>query len=179
MRNELIGNAIKNQEPFLAGKFGSVELRLLYSYLNTRTYSKSLAHEAIINAGIFPNDAKTLKRFCTEYKNLLPEIDLLGKWKPLELQELMIKKFCKPEVITPVLRTLEPYYHDEPWSKYLENKTVLVVSPFSKSIEQQYAKKDLIWPNGVLPEFKLKTLCFPHSPALTGNEICRLVRFEV
>ena len=60
------------------------------------------------------------------------------------------------------LRTLEPYYSEDPWTKFLANKKVLVISSKTSSIRKQYDKRNLIWTNNLLPEFKeLITLEFP------------------
>lgn len=44
---------------------------------------------------------------------------------------------------------------EQPWTRILENKRVLVIHPFAKSIESQYAKRETLFSNPlVLPQFK-------------------------
>lgn len=66
---------------------------------------------------------------------------------------------------------LESYFHPEPWTQYLAGKRVLVIHPFSLSIEQQYRTRrtQLFRNEKVLPEFEL----IPFSPSNTsaGNKI--------
>lgn len=55
-----------------------------------------------------------------------------------------------------VLNSLEPYLHTNPWSIVLENKKILVIHPFNKTIESQYNNKRefLFSDERVLPIFK-------------------------
>ena len=62
---------------------------------------------------------------------------------------------------------LEPFFSQNPWTKSLEGKKVLVVHPFEKSIIKQYKKRDKIFYNGFLPQFELITLKSVQS--LGGN----------
>ncbi len=57
------------------------------------------------------------------------------------------------------LRSIEPYYYDNPWSKSLEGKKVLVIHPFADTIASQYKKREKLFDNKeVLPEFELQTI---------------------
>jgi hypothetical protein len=55
---------------------------------------------------------------------------------------------------------LEPYYHKNPWSKWLRGKRVLIIHPFAKSIESQYKnnRTKLFKNTEILPKFDLITL---------------------
>ena len=57
------------------------------------------------------------------------------------------------------MEDLEPYDYQRPWSKALAGKRVLIIHPFAKSIQSQYAKRNLLWENkDVLPDFELMTI---------------------
>jgi hypothetical protein len=54
---------------------------------------------------------------------------------------------------------MEPYHFHNPWSANLENKIVLVIHPFEKSIKNNYSNREHLFPNrNVLPKFELKTI---------------------
>ena len=85
------------------------------------------------------------------------ESDILGVWtRPMEDYYL---KTRMPNTSITALRWLEPWYSNKPWTWQLEGKKVLVIHPFEKSIREQYAKRELIFPkNNLLPEFELDVL---------------------
>jgi len=53
---------------------------------------------------------------------------------------------------------MEPFWTKVPWTKALQGKKVLVVHPFSSTIESQYKKRKVIFKEDLLPEFELITL---------------------
>ncbi len=57
------------------------------------------------------------------------------------------------------LQDLEPYYHENPWSRVLRDRVVLVVHPLADLVRQQYARREELFPGReVLPPFELKTI---------------------
>ncbi|CAF4657494.1 unnamed protein product, partial [Rotaria sp. Silwood2] len=65
----------------------------------------------------------------------------------------------------------EPYYYKEPWSRFLENKKVLVIHPFEKTIQNQYKNHHLLFADkNVFPSFELKTLKAVQSLANNPTE---------
>ena len=57
------------------------------------------------------------------------------------------------------MRYLEPWFADDPWTQALAGKKVLVIHPFDELIQEQYAKREQLFPQkNILPEFKLITL---------------------
>ena len=108
-----------------------------------------------INAGIFPQGENTAVEFSKRYLNDIPEIDLLGchqyyeKFMPL-----------KTDLIRVQLEMLYPFYVENPWTRYLKGKKVLVVHPFAETIQNQYARREKLFPDNpdILPEFELKVL---------------------
>ena len=54
--------------------------------------------------------------------------------------------------------SIYPFWVDNPWTRVLEGKKVLVIYPFSNSITSQYSRKDLLFKNKkILPDFELIT----------------------
>ena len=104
------------------------------------------------NMGIFPESINVLEQFSERYLDDLPQIDLIGsmgykeKWLP-------IRDDCKRVHI----ESLYPFFVNNPWTKALKGKTVLVVHPFVFSIKQQYKNRKLIFDNpDIWPDYELK-----------------------
>jgi hypothetical protein len=57
-----------------------------------------------------------------------------------------------------MLEDLEPFFCENPWTKALEGKKVLVVHPFADTIQRQFAVKDKLFADGLLPDFDLRTI---------------------
>ena len=83
--------------------------------------------------------------------NDIPNVDILGSWRP---EEVYFKKFLE-NAIKVYLLCLEPYWSKNPWSRALEGKHVLVVHPFAEDIINQYKnhREQLFEDKGVLPKF--------------------------
>ena len=183
--NKFISHKLKSSQPFMAGRMGSVELNAVKFYkllsesgLNhgwfkrffdqkrkNSVWPNSVLKALENNAGFYPATPKNVERFCNLIIELMPNVDLLGSWikgESVFAENLSSAKICK-------LNDLEPYYHQEPWSYSLKDKKVLVIHPFSDSIQRQFKdnRKNLFSNPKVLPEFQLKTLTAVQS--IAGN----------
>lgn len=102
------------------------------------------------NAGFFHPNADDLDKFCNLIIEDTQYLDFLGSWVPSEI--VFSDKLSG--VRKTRLQFLESYFSKNPWTKSLKGKKVLVVHPFAKSIESQYAKREQLFSNpNVLPEF--------------------------
>ena len=161
--NNEIYNKIISGTPFMAGRFGGNEIRTIADVLYEKSGGKcgglsDRTRFKITNqAGFFPNDKEMLYRFEELYVESCKQVDLIGVWD-MFLQGEITKRYLADATYSE-LRTMEPYYYEHPWSKGLENKKVLVIHPFSDTIESQYKKRESIFENkDILPEFELMTL---------------------
>lgn len=84
------------------------------------------------------------------------ELDILGSWLQ---NERYVSEYVNSAVKVHLL-LLEPFWSEQPWSRVLEGKRVLVVHPFAKTIELQYSQNrtKLFDHPAVLPEFELQTI---------------------
>ena len=158
---------IKSNKPFAVGKIGITELRHIEQHLLKTEIDKEKFNRIFINCGIFPETNEAILEFIEEIFKIMPKIDGLPMWNTSSkrFEEKFIKEFSNINLID--VHDLEPYYSQDPWSQYLKNKKVLIISPFTDSIEKQYEKRSLLWKDErVLPTFELKTLKHQHSPAL-------------
>lgn len=150
---------IESGEPLMAARFGAVEIKaMLYVMLPwpfCRAFRKWALHDMEVNAGFFPLTKEYLRRFTKLMLDGIDKLDVLASWR---IEELYFRKRlahtykmslgCMGPIIPPPI---------DYWSKALKNKKVLVISPFTETIEKQYAKHraeifgDMT--ENVLPEF--------------------------
>lgn len=160
--NKMIADVIREGKPCMICRYGSVELKGMTDTIAVQLAIRNKVRETTMiplcnNAGFFPKDEKLIEKFGTKMQEWSKQVDYLAVWySPMETYA--IKHYSKSAIlINPY--SLEPYYYDSPWSKELKGKKVLVIHPFSESIEQQYKKRNQIFSNkNVLPDFELHTI---------------------
>jgi hypothetical protein len=108
------------------------------------------------NAGFFPATDAHLTKWGELMLDDIKQLDILLSWQDME-------KYIMPMLsIKDVILNSEiynPYMYPNPWSKALEGKKVLVVSPFADTISRQYRNRDKLFQNkDILPEFDLRTV---------------------
>lgn len=151
--NELIGQMLQFNTPFMVGRFGAVEMHCVYRWMNKQPYSTQERDQALYAAGIFPNDDETLGRFCEIYTQSMKQCDCLGVWE-VTGEKKAVKMYAPTAKLVPS-RSIEPYYHKHPWSAHLKGKKVLIVHPFVGTIKEQLKNSDKIWQQSdMLPKFK-------------------------
>jgi len=175
----LLYETFKQEAPCCIGKLGNVELRCLYNYFwslhNKETpinWNPIIVQEAYINAGIFPQTEEARITFCQEMNKAVKNADIMASWNQGlgDFEDRFIKS-NNTNCNLVDLQCLEPFYTGFPWTAHLKGKNVLVISPFTESIKQQYKQKHLIWSNpDILPDFNLITLYHPTSKAISGNK---------
>lgn len=110
------------------------------------------------------------------------ELDLLGTWPHLYMEDYLIKKYMDNAIVTK-LGYLAPWYYywsDKknvvPWTRALSGKKVSVIHPFVDTIKKQYeTNRDKIFPNicagdDLLPAFELITLKAVQTQAGTKDD---------
>ncbi|WP_308757434.1 hypothetical protein [uncultured Bacteroides sp.] len=168
--NDYILSLLLTEKPHLISKFGTIELNTLTCYKLNKQKKYSIKEyfnyikgdipclwwniglkPLCKNAGFFPEDNSLTEKYYQTNINAIKNIDILGSY-------LKNESYFKTELRNAVKVNLDgyyaPFYWNNPWTKYLKNKKVLVVHPFSEEIQQQYAKRRLLWKNpDILPDF--------------------------
>lgn len=158
--NAFLSHGLQQPAPFMAARFGNVELSVLMNYLHNQVIGSSAwsgrVKDAIFNCNaLFPPQEDSLVRFAELYLNRLHQIDFLGVWNNRG-EELFASMFPQSMHLGP-LESLEPYLNPgTPWSAALAGKKVLVVHPYEQSIQHQHAKLPLLF-SEVFPSFELIT----------------------
>lgn len=159
--NQWIKQSILSGKPFMAGRFGNSEMGPVIMRECNRGSEEERAEadrHICIDAGFFPYDSRAIDRYREIFLESIPSMDLMGIYFFINNEEYMIDKYMdRPYCALP--RCMEPFYHKEPWSNALKGKRVLVIHPFTETIERQYEKREELFANpDVLPEFELKTI---------------------
>jgi hypothetical protein len=172
--NDYIYNLLEADKPCMISRFGTTEMNCINNYLCVKSDSNYISkvinyiidhthtpwwntpHFKVMSvySGIFPPSVETSEKFSERYLQDIPYIDLLGSFQYHE-------KFMplRDDVIKVQLETLYPLFVENPWTRILEGKKVLVVHPFDTTIRRQFENKEGIFSNpNVLPDFELITL---------------------
>jgi len=162
--NLLLYNRLRQGQPLLAGKLGSVESRLLgefrYGQLGRGRFSRRTRQQAHQNAGVFPVDDASLEAAALELWSALQQLELLGCW-PVEYQARLLMDL--PQLpLRCEMPDLEPFSHLLPWTAALQGLRVLVLHPFSRSFAQQWRRREQLFPQRpVLPAFEPQFVATP------------------
>jgi len=106
-------------------------------------------------AGVFPRNVKTLRMFSQRYFEDMQLIDVLGSLSPGEADLAALLHLAR---VIPIA-DMEPFWAQQPWTRALQGKVVLVIHPFDQSIKFQYTKRESLFRNSAtLPLFELRTL---------------------
>ena len=170
--NRIIGEHIKKNEPFWAGRMGFTEMSYLRQVIKHRMIPmldhREYALQQLCNlSGFFPLDLELGEKYADLLLQDSKEIDMQGYWH-LSMEEYIHDIYQKDVMVT-FLSWLEPWKacnnkEIRPWSYELKGKKVLVIHPFEQSIRMQYENnREKIFANitghpDLLPEFELKTI---------------------
>lgn len=182
--SDQIRHALQSEKPLMIARIGYTEMKTLLPYYLNAKYSvlekiRKYANREIsqfwwdtdsrtnlsVLSGFFPTTDEMLKQFSELLLSDLQEVDILGSWITSEfyLKDVLINAIKVP------LKDLEPYYHKNPWSDILQGKKVLVIHPFSETIDKQFKNRhQLFQDKRVLPNFELITIKSVQS--IAGNK---------
>lgn len=171
--NNKLYEMVLSEKPFAATRFGGTETKTIADVLYTKAGGKlgGVSDRTLTRimqlSGFFPADKEALSRFVDLYMDCCADIDLLGVWN------ILLQSYLADECVTNAelseLRMFEPYYFEQPWTRALEGKRVVVIHPFAGTIESQYQKRQQLFENKeLLPEFELR--CVKAVQTLAGNK---------
>lgn len=158
--SEILSGLITGGKPFMAGRFGGVELSAMktFDFELSGRYAKNLEQMRTC-AGFFPGTEAMGEAFKDLMIRCIPEADVIGVWgQPFE--DFYLKRFGSGQLKTVYLSEFEPWScAAHPWSASLEGRKVLVIHPFAETIKKQYEKREKLFPGTkILPRFDLMTL---------------------
>lgn len=179
---------LADDKPSMICRFGTTELITITSATTPFTLvnvAKLLAGDEVIReiglnkdlvrslcnlSGFFPPDLSLGHQFVDLMLDDMTQIDILGTWCKQErhfASQLAGVKRVR-------FRDMEPYLHQNPWTRVLAGKKVLVVHPFAELIASQYeTRRGMLFSNPhMLPQFELKTIKAVQSIAYTQTQFC-------
>jgi hypothetical protein len=139
----------------MIARFGSTEIKaILWPHLPwvvKRVAQRRVISDMNVASGFFPPAPAAIERFSALMYDDMAQLDILGSWRR---EEYLLQKHLVRVTRVP-LAALEPYLSAHPWSETLEGRKVLVVHPFSRTIESQYNnhRHRLFEDARVLPKF--------------------------
>lgn len=184
--NRQIAKLIEDKTPCMVARFGSGELEATMRGVCIEERGNAIAkifrmvrgesgpfwwdHSIIAGlcwiAGFFPPDTNELMKFSKLMQESSRQLDMLGSWTDGERK---LQKMCFPQATICLLGELEPFFAVQPWTMALTGRKVLLIHPFVKTIEMQYARRTKIFSNpDMLPKFDLQT--YRSISSLGGNE---------
>lgn len=153
--SEELARLIISGQPLAAGRIGLFEMAAMRMYEFGIKKKYPVVMDNIYNcAGFFPNDINLGDQFLLIMKDSLKEMDLLAPFHQF-CEDYFIDHYTKKDIIISKSEgVFEICQLENVWTKALKGKRVLVISPFTETIRQQYDKRDLLFPGKeILPEF--------------------------
>jgi hypothetical protein len=171
----LLVAAIRSAQPLAAGKIGVGELRGLTHFLGRgqevqnkqapTPYPRYIAETLFLNTGVFPQQDDVFDKFGALFSDAVKEMDVLVSWD-LQGEFRIFNSLARAAKLVP-RTSLDAFMSNEPWTSALAGKRVLVVSPFTETIQRQYPRRKELWRDPrVLPEFTLLAVRCPLSAGI-------------
>lgn len=154
--NRAVRDRLERRCPSMIARFGATEIKAVVYPLLPRPVQGLLCNRFSerlrLYSGVFPSGEASLRRFATLMEEDARELDILGSWRA---EEALLRPQLQGVEFVP-LPALEPYLSAMPWSAALEGLKVLVIHPFTRTIESQYRnhRRLLFQDERILPEFK-------------------------
>jgi hypothetical protein len=152
-----ITEQIRSHNPFFVGKLGTSEIDVLIFFTqyrqksNAPSYPEGIKLNIARNGGLFPATDKSIDAWAVHMlTEVLPAGAGFAVWNPVvgNIEKAILNTFA-PKAKQFPLRALEPYYINVLEDRWTYNLTkhakVAVVSPFYKSIEHQWKKREAVW----------------------------------
>lgn len=156
--NKIISKHLLSDKPELICRFGTVELETVRQFIKNGYIDDKQKKWMCDTAGFFPSDDYSLVQFAYKQTLAAMSADVLAcRIEKFEI-EFIQKYLHQPLDLMDMYAISYPIPFENPWTKLLKGKKVLVIHPFEDSIRTQYAKRKLLFSNpDTLPEFELIT----------------------
>jgi len=175
---DAIKHSIMDNKPIVIGKIGAIELQIIYQTILISkklldNYHPQIRYEAINTAGMHPPNNNTFSIFTQVFLESIKEMNVLASWNDnlLQMEEMIWNQFINPIPMSKEIKgvvdltSLESFYTtpDNWWQNLYKNKTILIISPFTKSISGQleYPQRDKVW-SGKWNNFWDKSITFKY-----------------
>lgn len=182
-----VAEQMLGSQPAGIGKLGTIELQLAYYRFKTKhnNNSQSFPEQMLVpltrNAGLFPPSPEIAIKMADELLKSLLHMTTLSPWwsvpETLELYSILARQASYVS-----LQNLECFLTRDPtlrWTAHLKPRTkVLIISPFTKTIQQQIPKLPQIWPTLWAKDLEFKTITCPLSYGVQDPETQHFMRVK-
>ena len=153
---------IQKGEPFMAGRFGSVELSAVVEVLRSECLNKKYDFRRLEdlnrNAGFTGKRAKEYDRFAHLMIESTKKCDFMGVWYN-QMENWLCRQYMPSDSFLTHRNVYDFWNYEMPFTAALGGKKVLIIHPYSESILSQYEKRERIFENkSVLPGFDLQVI---------------------
>lgn len=191
--NALISDVVRASQPYMVGRPGGTEGRLVAEYIRKRwgtgspwptgTYSRWVLNRAPDWSGIVGDGGEDFDLFATIYLRAILSSDALFISDVAPSIFPWARSLKKAGCPIGNLSDLNPYRalkkKIDPWTNSLAGKRVLIVHPFEVSIRNQFARKESIsGVREVLPDFELDVVKPPVTFAKENQSANWLEQFR-
>jgi len=160
--NNAIRRALESGKPTLVGRLScGAEIDIITKYLAGEPVLPQEKYHLL--SGIYPLTNDSMSEYIGIWKDALrslgPDDFMARMCQSDDTTEVAIKRMCSGTRYNPEFGycALEPFRYEDPWSRALQGKTVLVIHPFIESIECQMRRRETLFKDpSVLPEMTLK-----------------------
>jgi hypothetical protein len=149
--NDIISELLKNNNNFLISRVGLGGETIVSAFkISNQQIPKEGIYWFYNNAGFYgePN----FDRFSTLYGDACKNSDLHAYWNYpgfIEMEDLLVPN----EKVLIDISSLESFRFDNPWTKHLKGKKILIINPFKTEIDNQLKIRDKLWDNkNILPD---------------------------
>lgn len=158
--SDKVEQLLDSGKPFMAGRIGLFEMAAMRMYEFEKKEKYSIVMDNIYNcAGFFPNDINQGYEFLRIMKESLSVTDFLAANNQLCENYFINRYMPEKSSVGSTFDVFDICRIESNWTRKLKNKKVLVVTPFTESVEHQYKIREKLFPGDEekLPEFKLIT----------------------
>lgn len=173
--NNWIYNKLLDDKPCMIARFGATELSMIKNYLGATSseysiwkviqgrqpewwWNEKLMKQMEQWSGFFPATKEKISEFCNLMLKDAALVDMCAVFGATKCLIPYVERYLNNPIFVP-LYFYDSFLFDNPWSKALYGKKVLVIHPFAELIEKQYKNRERLFSNpDVLPSFTLKTL---------------------
>lgn len=155
--NELLKEWIALGKPFAVTRNGMEETAMFVSLAKTDIIGGDsfLKHDM---SASFNKEKEQLMQYYDILKGVYQDSDIICVWHTLCMEEYVMSRYGRNAIKTRV-ELVHAFNVPGCWIQALKGKKVLVVSPFSDTIESQYPKRELLHKEkDTLPEITLSTV---------------------
>lgn len=157
--NEYIKFLLNRDEPFMVCRIGATESfnMRVFEFADSKNYERAV-NQLCSLSGFFPENSLLAEKFVDMMKEAMREADLCGTLLA-PFDEYFMNQYLPADSKVMFLPHVDPTGYEQPWTWLLKGKKVLVVHPFTETIQRQYQRRELIFPGwDILPEFELITI---------------------